>query len=350
MKFAPNIPLMFLSLLISVALWLVVFIKQEPDEEPIPLKVHVSNVPPGLYVDTDDPNGDIGGIRLNFKGPKDAIDDLQQHPPDINVNLGTGRAGIYRYPASLSPSSAERFLASTNPLTVQVKMEPIIERPNVPVEVERYGSMQDPNLVIDRLPVAPSTVTVKGPQSVVNSVVKCQALFDISNVTPGDPRPRTVTLQAVNSMGQDLGAKDLTITPQVATVETIITARPQSQTAFISPVFVGQVAPGYESDGYEVDPPSIVISGNPDLLSKVTSISTEPIDVNGLAADRVFRVRLRVPLHIQLRTRSTSVTVRYHVKSNPSYRTGAALPQSGRGPDDFPSTVPPLSGSRRGGN
>jgi hypothetical protein len=348
MKFAPNLPLMFLSLLISLALWVSVFIRQTPGEAWIPLKVHVSNVPPHLYVDRDDPNADLGGISLKFVAPEDSLSDLQNHPPDINVNLETGRVGIYRYPATLSPRGAEKYLASTSPTTIQVKLEPIIERASVPIEVERTGSLQDPTLAVDGLNPTPASATIKGPQSVVESVVKCQAFFDLSKVTPDDTTPRTLTLQPVNSQGQDLGSKDLTVVPQVATVTAILTARPQSQTAFVNPVFVGQVATGYETDSYEVDPPSVVISGNPTLLAKVTTISTEPIDVNGLAADRVFRVRLRVPFHIQLRTRLSYVTVRYHVRPNPSYHAGSGAPSNPS--NDFPSTVPPLSGSRRGGN
>ena len=345
MRIAPNFPLMMFSLLISISLWLVVFAKDKAPPEPIFVKVDYTGLnQEKWHIDHDDPNASLDEIKLYFTGPEDRLDDIKRNPPEVyvSVDLTEPKEGTKLYSAHLTPTRYEQYAVKDAPLQIRVKLESVISN-TVPVEISPEGGLKDPNLDVD-LQFSPEKVTVTGPRSQVERVVKCVGNLDVSQISPEAGR-QAVSIQAIDSNKEvvdvKIGSPYISVTP-------ILTARPQNKTALVNVPIFGQPGAGYMTDGYDFTPTSVLLSGKPAVLARISTIDTEPVDVTGLTMDKVFRVRLTVPLQIQLKTRSPYVTVRYHVRPNPSYR--GAPPASSTGSSDFPSTMPPLSGSRRGGN
>jgi YbbR domain-containing protein len=77
------------------------------------------------------------------------------------------------------------------------------------------------------------------------------------------------------------------------------------------PQLQGSVAEGFSLIAVTPDPPAIAISGPLESLQSLGTLSTEPIDLNGLRADLTRSVRLRLPQGVT--SPRDSVTVRLKV-------------------------------------
>jgi YbbR domain-containing protein len=75
-------------------------------------------------------------------------------------------------------------------------------------------------------------------------------------------------------------------------------------------------APGYRITNVAVDPVTVVISGAPDALVKITTITLSPIDLSGATSDKIFQVQINFPPDI---TGSVAIArVTYSISANPN--------------------------------
>ena len=69
--------------------------------------------------------------------------------------------------------------------------------------------------------------------------------------------------------------------------ETTVAVRPNIES--------GTPAPGFALEAIGVDPAYVTIVGLPEVLAEITSVTTEPISIDGLSADETFEVELQLP-------------------------------------------------------
>ncbi len=336
-----NLPFMLFSILISMMLWFVVFARDLPAPKPIRLKVTYPNLDQDKwYVD---PERSPGRVVLKFFGPSDSLQEVEDRGPTVDVDISNPREGTYRYPAELNPNTYQKLL-SNQVIRVPITLEKVLQS-TVPVEVKRKGLLSDPNLKVV-MRVSPPKVVVSGPRSIVDKVTHCRAWIDLSQVDPLNPDTQFVTLTALDD--SDTPYRQVRIVPVQVAITPSLTAQPAEKLALVVPQIVGQPAAGFLPAPYRYEPTSIEVTGDPEDLARLTVIPTEPIDVNGLTADKVFRVRLRVPPKLKLKDRGV-ITILYRVRPDPSYHPGKGPSRKPPADNGFPSTVPPLNGAKGGG-
>ena len=163
MSLRPNIPIMVVSVLISVTLWLVVYARDLA--EPLRLHLHVNYI--GLdtdnyYVDRD-PNVNQSVANIKFLGPAERLDEIKDNLPTVEVDLSQAKEGKGSYQGRLNPISDENYLLDKD-ITIRVLVEKRIRR-DVRVEVKPVGTLTDQSLALDSSRVQPRTATVIGPVS-----------------------------------------------------------------------------------------------------------------------------------------------------------------------------------------
>lgn len=187
-----------------------------------------------------------------------------------------------------------------------------------------------PQSIIVRVLVGPiegSTTFTVGPRVVdappgaVLSLNPAQILVTVSGPLP--------TLRTVESSDIDvtvnaaeLTREGLVVEPNVQLPETlrligfepeVVTIRVASdqgtKTIPVTPALIGNVADGYQVTGVIVEPSNVTVVGEISVMNEVNSLSTEPVDIGGLDANRDGEAKLEVPEGIEV-VASSIVTVR----------------------------------------
>jgi len=206
---------------------------------------------------------------------------------------------------------------STVPETVRVAVDRVEVR-SVPVEVE-LGTIPD-GLEIDEPVLSAETVEVRGPAAVVGQVDRAVAFVDIpaSGININEPVPLTL----VDIGDQPVGAGQLEVDPEVVSVQIEVRAVETETTVAVRPTIDGTPAPGFALEAIRVEPAYVTIVGLPEVLEEITSVTTEPITIDGLAADETFEVELQLPDDISLADNEpTTVTVTATIGPSVSSRT-----------------------------
>jgi YbbR domain-containing protein len=146
---------------------------------------------------------------------------------------------------------------------------------------------------INRIPTAdPDTVVVKGPASLVSQVEKATSQIYIRGSKETVERISDVSIRNRD----DQVINGLKIFPPKIKVTLPIEQRFGYKDVSVRAVVAGQVAPGYRVSNISVDPPTITIVGNPNVLGSIPGfIETAQIDLNQATESIVRTVPLNLP-------------------------------------------------------
>ena len=159
----------------------------------------------------------------------------------------------------------------------------------VPVAVDR-GTVPD-GLDIGVPRAMPEEVQVKGASSRIGPVVR--AVAHVSIDASGISVDREFDLVPVDVDGQRVEGVELT--PNSAHITIQVRAVQTSKTVPIRPALAGTPAPGSELDEIGVDPATVTLAGSPDVLSDITEVATESIDIGGISKTADYSIGLVVP-------------------------------------------------------
>ena len=186
-------------------------------------------------------------------------------------------------------------ILSVVPDEVRVEVDRIEVR-SVSVEVDR-GTIPE-GIEIDEPVVSAETVQVRGPASVVSLVDRAVAAVEIpaSGINVNEPVPLTL----VDIAGQPVGAGQLEVDPEIVSVQIEVRAVETETTVAVRPNIPGTPAPGFALEEIGVDPAYVTIVGLPEVLAEITSVTTEPINIDGVSAEETFEVELQLPEDVSL--------------------------------------------------
>jgi YbbR domain-containing protein len=143
--------------------------------------------------------------------------------------------------------------------------------------------------------VVPETVSVRGPESVVDRVVEVQANVVIE--PNGLDVDRDVELIPVDEVGDRLTPID--VNPPTAHVTIAVFSDLESRPLPVTPDLSGTPAAGYEVVGIAVDPLIVTIEGDADAILGLTEAPTETVSINGVTQDVTQEVGLDLPEGVQ---------------------------------------------------
>jgi YbbR domain-containing protein len=177
---------------------------------------------------------------------------------------------------------------SFTPTQVSVTLD-TLDTKMVPVVVDR-GSVPD-GLEIGTPRVTPDDVQVKGASSRLGQVVR--AVANVSIDASGISVDREFDLVPVDVDGQRVESVELT--PNSVHIGIDVTAVQTNKTVPVRPTINGTPASGSEIGAVSVDPPTVTLQGAPDVLSAITEVATEPVDIAGVAKTTKCERALRIP-------------------------------------------------------
>jgi YbbR domain-containing protein len=113
-------------------------------------------------------------------------------------------------------------------------------------------------------------------------------------------------------------------------VTPVLIPSPEEKTASILARFKGRVAPGFEQAGYRLERETVTLTGPSYALATISSVETQPIDIEGLSGNREFVAPLRLPPGVTA-TRPSKVKVRVLVRRVPIPTTPTTPPPAAAG-------------------
>jgi YbbR domain-containing protein len=278
---------MLLSLTLSVALWTVVTTSENPERvdwfvSQIP--VETRGLPPDLVVKSA---GEAPSVRVRISAPRENWSRLQESSFIAYMSVARSEPGLTQADVRVEVSDPQVHIIEVRPAQLSIRVE-LLRTVTVPVRVQIQGNVAF-GYVHEKEQVAPTTVQVSGPASVVEEVDHANVNVRIEGERSSITVSRRPTPQ--NRLGGDL-AGITGIEPQV--VQVVIPVRQVASYKSVSVVadVRGQPAPGYMVAGIRTVPSSMTILGEPQRVEDITTISTQPFDISGATGD----IERQVPL------------------------------------------------------
>lgn len=247
-------------------------------------KLEFRNLPEHLTV-----VGENLTIEMKAVGTGQQLDQLEKATVTGVVDLSFAKSGLRRY-----------FVEVQAPTRTRVSISPRF--PRVWLDIQRVSSLRkevvvEPSgqtvreFVYEGASILPDRVTLVGPESSLPKVKVAKVSLELNQVRPGS----TVLLPVEVVDETNRRVPYVYAQPGEVSVSPVVVAAPAVKRVLISPVFEGQPAFGHRVLSVEVKPTQLEVRGESALISRVSTIETESIKLDGARKDAVFRCKVKLP-------------------------------------------------------
>ncbi len=163
----PNYLLALAAILIAVCMWYFVRVG-ETMETQLDINLDYSGIPPNLVVTS----GLVHKLSVRLRGPAVLIRTIPKEMRNHIINLSMIKKGKTAVPMGGEELTAvyRAFeIIDIQPPRIEVEADTLIER-NVPVNTVFDSPLGENALPVENLTVKPSTVTIRGPESIINNI------------------------------------------------------------------------------------------------------------------------------------------------------------------------------------
>lgn len=278
-----------LALVLALIVWIVAINRENPIiqdgyESEIPITVRNLSEEFSLV-------GDLGKQAVDFeiKAPQDAWEQLNANDFEAFIDLADLGYGIHVVPVHVEVNEEGATILSDVVLTRTVEIDNITTQ-SVPVFIDT----QDPAEGYQaQAPIfEPQSVEIRGPTQLVAKVQQAQVLVNLQKAKQQIERTRL--LDAVDSQGDKV--EGVTIAPALVDIVVPVVQIPGRKEVAVNPDLVGQPDSGYRLSAVVVEPNTVILQGDNDILSQVPgSVLTEPVELTNATAERRESVALVLP-------------------------------------------------------
>lgn len=223
----------------------------------------------------------------------DLVNSIKSTDLTVAIDMSAAREGRRNYQVEWSaPSRFKPYLTLKQPLVQVVVAKKKVA--DIEVSVERTGTISQEYLSDESKDVVvPSRVRVVGPEQVIDQIERAQASLNLAQVSPGGIYPSSVIL--LDKEGKRIESALIEMDPRNVVIRPLATAAQTNRALIVVPKWRGQPAFGFRVKDYEFVPREVEINGSPQLISGLSTIETEPIDIGGLKASKTIVVKLKPP-------------------------------------------------------
>lgn len=291
-----NIGYKLLALLVAVMLWYYVAGQRDPIiERNFTIQAASRGLSSEQALITSLPE-----VKVTVRGLQSIVRNVKDSDLRVYVEIGQGTVGEKLLPVKVEAPFGVQVV-KCDPEQIKVDIDRVAEK-TVPVRVLVRGetaagfTYQDPE-------ADPDEVTVKGPSRYVDEVQDVQAILELDNASTSISRQVKVQLPG------NLNDK-LTVEPASVKVSlTVVTSGPIKYLTVVAQL-QGNPAEGYIVKSQQVEPNRIQVTGSAGLLSSISELRTQPIDITGAKGNISKEVKVILPEGvIPLAQQTVKVTV-----------------------------------------
>ncbi|PIW10898.1 MAG: hypothetical protein COW37_01540 [Caldiserica bacterium CG17_big_fil_post_rev_8_21_14_2_50_35_7] len=271
-----------LSVIFAIALWYYVVGIQGPTIVRNYTKVPVVpiNVPNESFVVNN-----LGYVAITAEGPSKVILGIKDTDFTALVDMAGKDAGDYYLVVETRSPLSNVAIKSVSPDKVKVQLETLSSL-SLPISVVFQNVPQE--FLPDNPIVSPSSATVLGPESALRNVDKVYVTVDFKSIGGED----TYTLPIQIAMKEGSTNEHVYINPASCAVVIRKLTSGVNLTLPIGVNIQGTPYSGFGLKSVTVSPNTILVKGSYDVLSKINSIQTLPIDISNLTKPTDFNINL----------------------------------------------------------
>lgn len=291
------LPILIISLLVALAVWVLAITSSDPSEtkeylNPVPIEIvgQATN----MVIINDLPET----VNLNLRAPKSIWNELTSGRATVRafIDLSGLKEGDHSVPVEIQVGIKPVEVVNYNPVEVAVSLETLVNK-QFEIKVVNRGALpvgyqsEEPQL-------SESNAIVSGASSRVEQVSEIRALVDLSQVR--SDINQTIALQAVDANG--LSVRDVTVYPDKITLIQAVAQRGGYRNVVVKVVTEGQVANGFRLTSISVFPPTItVFSIDPIVVDNLPGyIDTYPVSIMNKMESLTETVDLKLPSNVQV--------------------------------------------------
>jgi len=322
-----NASLAVLSLALALSVWLYVNDAQNPRQTDFvsgSVPITIVNVPAGRAVSTLSDTA----VSVRVSAPKNVFDDLTADDFTATLDLSAANARQVRRPVRVEPKNRRVHVVEVAPASVEVTLENVTSR-TVPVQVRTLGA-PPAGFDLTSSSAEPTSVTVSGPESLVQGVTAACAEINLANLRLSIEQ--SVILKAQGSHCGDIAG--VSLSPEDAKVSVTITQTVFTRAFVVNPLVRGQPATGYSITAVSVEPPLVQVSAPLDVLSSIDAVrgvTTEEVNIAGAKAAEGGPSDVTRVVKLQLPPGATAsredVTVRVTIAAEQGQAQFSVVPQ-----------------------
>lgn len=298
-----NIPEKMMALSSAILIWLYVNAERNPTIiQRFTVDVEVRHLQNGY----ESPIVNPSQVTVVLSGIRSHVEQIAPRGIRATVDASKIGEGKQRLPVQLNLTKdlLQDVRVEIVPPTVQVTLTRRISKE---FKVECLFVNAPPEGYVYLSPIVfPETATVTGPRERVSQVQRL-----IVNAVPnkvGGVIDEDVPIVAVD--GANNPVSGVTVRPSHARVVLNLAPVNLTKPVLVTPMWKGKPAPSVAIEEIVIEPRTVVISGKPEVLARVHSVETEPIDIDNLTSDFARNVPLRAIDGAELTTSSVRVSVR----------------------------------------
>ena len=316
-----NWPLKFLAILLATLLYAGLVVSQSNFDFNTAVPIRTINQPANAVLLVNLPP--VSRIRYVASGDVGTPPTPESFRATVNLAGIDPRAGSTYVSVDVQSVDPRFLVVDYEPRGINIQLDPRISK-QVPVRV-KTGPIPD-NLEVRAPILTPETVTVSGPESVVQTIVAAQA--DILIDPNGLIVDRDVPLIPVDVIGNL--RTPVQVEPQIAHVRMEVFTDRRTKEVAVRAVITGVPPSGYVLDTVVVTPPAILVEGDPAALATVSQADTEPLSLNAITGTLDTQAKLVLPAGV-LPVGASSVHVTITLRAETGTRTfDAAIILNGR--------------------
>ena len=235
-----------------------------------------------------DPSDQLSDLTVRLDVAQKQYSQVSADSVQIMADLSSVRTAGTQEVALKATSTYGRVI-SVIPETVTMTFETLDSR-LVPVNVELTGEKEE-DYWYNLSRTNPSALTISGAASVVRSISQARVYSDVTGAVESYNRAEPFVL--LDSEGSEIDQTRLTRSASSITVNTeVYPTREIPISTSIENVVAGRVADGYAISEISIQPESITVAADADLLEDITELLIEPVNVEGLAQSFSARAQI----------------------------------------------------------
>lgn len=224
----------------------------------------------------DDPTKALSGISVTVEAPQADYSKVSADNVLVTLDLSNVRtAGSQQVPLRATTSYGR--VRSINPSTLTLAFETLDAR-NVSVNTEFIGTQSGLWYNVTRC--NPATLTVSGASSVVQSITSAKVVVDVTGMESSTIKALPYVL--LDAAGEEISQTMLNCsTSSVSVTLDIYPCRDIPVSTDAASVVSGQPAKGYVLQSLSIQPQTLQVAAERELLDSLTELRIEPVSIEG---------------------------------------------------------------------
>lgn len=217
---------------------------------------------------------DISEIRVQIEGYRNDILNINKNDITAYIDVTGYKEGLNKIPVEIELPAGFN-LTDYSPKQILCDLEAVMNK-TIDLTIKIDGR-QAAGYYVDSPISSVNSVIVRGPRSVLNSIDKAVALFNINDAT--ETLDKKIPIDIYSDKGLEL---DLKINPAIA--EITVPIYPTASVDIQVPL-IGQVKEGYGIKRIKLEPEALIIAAESGVISFLEYLISEPVNVDGKSAN-----------------------------------------------------------------